>query len=132
MADLSSFFQTYNNSGVGVAASVVPFNNYRFGVSTSDSGRTVIVSITKTAMTDADLRAIINYMTLAHGSNGVGDSAFTVAGVGTADGTPFVSGTTGVVFLRLQGTGDYTVDTSDAHGVVGAATAIVAIFAPAK
>jgi hypothetical protein len=70
-------------------------------------------------------------MTLSQGSAGVGDSAFTVAGVGTADGSAFVSGTTDVVFLRLQGTGTYTVDASDAHGVTGAATALVAVFAPA-
>ena len=71
-------------------------------------------------------------MTLSHGSNGTGDSAFTVAGLGTADGSAFVSGTTDAVFLKLQGTGEYTVDASDAHGVTGAATEIVAVFKPAK
>lgn len=132
MADLSSFYQTYSNSGSGVAASALPYNNYRHAVATSDAGRTLIVSVTKTDMTNAELSTIINYMTLSHGVNGDGDSAFTVAGVGTADGSPFVSGTTDVVYLRLQGTGDYTVDGSDAHGVTGAVTALVAVFAPAK
>ncbi len=106
-------------------------NNYKkHSISTSDAGRTLIVKIEKTDITDAELDTIIQYMTTSHGSGGSGDSAFTVAGVGTATGADFVSGTTDVVFLRLQGTGDYTVDASDAHGVTGAATSIVAVFQP--
>lgn len=107
-------------------------NYLKNGIGTSDAGRTLIISITKTNITDAELNTIIAYMTLSHGANGDGDSAFTVAGVGTATGAAFVSGTTDVVYLRLQGTGDYTVDASDAHGVTGAATALVCVFAPAK
>lgn len=107
-------------------------NYLKNGIGTSDAGRTLIISITKTDLTDAELNTIINYMTTSHGSSGTGDSAFTVAGVGTATGAAFVSGTTDVVYLRLQGTGDYTVDASDAHGVTGAATALVCVFAPAK
>jgi hypothetical protein len=103
----------------------------KFSNATSDAGRTLIVSISKTDMTHAELTTIIDYMTLSQGANGVGDSAFTVAGIGTATGAAFVSGTTDVVYLRLQGTGTYTVDASDAHGVTGAATALVAVFAPA-
>jgi len=102
-----------------------------FAISQSDVGREVVLSITKTNITNAELQTIINYLTTSHGSAGSGDSAFTVAAVGTADGSAFVSGTTDVVYLRLQGTGDYTVDASDAHGVTGAATAIVAVFKPA-
>jgi hypothetical protein len=103
----------------------------KFSNATSDAGRTLIVSISKTNITHDELTTIIDYMTTSHGVNGSGDSAFTVAGVGTATGAAFVSGTTDVVYLRLQGTGDYTVDASDAHGVVGAATALVCVFAPA-
>jgi hypothetical protein len=88
----------------------------------------LIVSISKTDLTDAELNTIINYMTTSHGSSGSGDSAFVVAGLGTATGAAFVAGTTDVVYVALQGTGDYTVDSSDAHGVTGAATALVAVF----
>lgn len=130
MADLNTGSIT---SGAGVAGAVQLSANYqKFGIATSDAGRTLIVSITKSNMTNAELQTIINYMTTSHGSAGTGDSAFTVAGVGTADGSAFVSGTTDVVFLRLQGTGEYTVDASDAHGVTGAATALVAVFTPAQ
>lgn len=115
-----------------VGNTTVGANYNKFGISTSDAGTTVILQIAKTNITHAELATIINYVTQTHGSNGTGDSAFTVAGVATADGSAFVSGTTDVVFLKLQGTGEYTVDASDAHGVTGAATSIVAVFKPAK
>jgi hypothetical protein len=103
--------------------------NYLKNVRANGLGpRTLIVSISKTNITDTELNTIINYMTSSQGSNGSGDSAFVVAGTGTADGSAFVSGTTDVVYVALQGTGTYTVDASDAHGVTGAATAIVAVF----
>jgi hypothetical protein len=105
--------------------------NYLKNVRANGLGpRTLIVSITKTDITDTELNTIINYMTTSHGSGtpSTGDSAFVVAGLGTATGAAFVSGTTDVVFVALQGTGDYTVDASDAHGVTGAATALVAVF----
>lgn len=106
-------------------------NAKKFVLSQSDAGREIIVKVAKANMTDAELYTILNYFTTTHGVNGSGDSAFTVAAFGTADGTPFVSGTTDAVFFRLQGTGDYTVDSSDAHGVTGAVTTIEAVFRPA-
>lgn len=103
--------------------------NYLKNVRANGLGpRTIIVSISKSNITNDELNTIINYMTTSHGSAGTGDSAFVVAGLGTADGSAFVAGTTDVVYLALQGTGDYTVDASDAHGVTGAATALVAVF----
>ena len=119
-------------TNLAVGGTTVGANYLKNGIGTSDAGRTLIISITKQDITDAELNTIINYMTLSHGSAGEGDSAFTVAGVGTATGAPFVAGTTDVVYLRIQGTGDYTVDASDAHGVTGAATALVCVFAPAR
>jgi hypothetical protein len=111
--------------------STVGVNAKKFAISQSDAGREIIVKVAKTDMTDAELYTIWSYLTTSHGVNGSGDSAFTVAAVGTATGAPFVSGTTDVVFFRLQGTGDYTVDGSDAHGVTGAVTTIEAVFTPA-
>ena len=116
---------------LAVGATTVGANYLKHSIATSDAGRTLIVSVSKTNITDAELQSVINYMTLAHGSAGVGDSAFTVAGLGTADGSPFVSGTTNVVYLRLQGTGALTAG-ADYAGVTGATVAIVAIFQPAK
>ena len=59
----------------------------------------------------------------------MGVDGFAVAGVGTADGTAFVSGTTDVVFVALQGAGaDYTAEGTNAHGVTGAVTTVESIF----
>ena len=112
-------------------ATTVGANYLKHSIATSDAGRTLIVSVSKTDMSDAELQSVINYMTLAHGSLGDGDSAFTVAGLGTATGAPFVAGTTDVVFLRLQGTGVLTPG-ADYAGVTGATVAVVAVFQPAK
>lgn len=131
MADLYTRSETVSNTGATVAT--YGFNALKNAISTSDAGRTLIVSVTKSGgITDANLNSIVNsYITLAHGVNGVGDSAFTVAGVGTADGTPFVAGVTSTVFLRLQGTGDFTVADADLS-IAGYTVALVAVFAPAK
>lgn len=116
---------------IAVGATTVGANYLKHTIATSDAGRTLIVSVSKTNITDAELNTVINYMTLSHGSNGTGDSAFTVAGLGTADGSPFVSGTTDVVYLRLQGTGEFTPADQDA-GVPGVTVAVVCVFQPAK
>jgi hypothetical protein len=116
---------------LAVGSTTFGANYLKHAIATSDSGRTLIIKIAKTDITNTELDTIIAYMTTSHGSGGSGDSAFTVAGVGTADGTAFVSGTTDNVFLRLQGTGDYTVVGSNAHGVTGAVTSLIAVFTPA-
>jgi hypothetical protein len=103
--------------------------NYLKNVRANGLGpRTVIVTVSKTDITDAQLNTIINYMTSAQGSNGSGDSAFTVAGLaGSTTGGAFVAGTTDVVYLALQGTGTITTG-ADYAGVTGATTAVIATF----
>lgn len=114
-----------NSGGVSMTA-----NYLKNGISTSDAGRTLIVKFTKTNITDTELNAWINYLTTSHGSNGTGDSAFTVAGVGTADGTAFESGATDAIFLKIQGTGSFTDATVEA--LTGTPTVdIIAVFTPA-
>jgi len=140
MADLSAVYQTYNNAGSGIAASYLPANNYKNVISTSDAGRELIVKIASSGtINDAELNAAISEITRSQGSAGSGDSAFTIAGVGTADGTAFVSGTTADVFLRCQGTGDLTVADikSAAEGATGGGAgtftvSVIAHFTPAK
>ena len=115
--------------------STVGANAKKFVISQSDAGRELVISASKTAMTDADLYAVMQYITTAHGVDGAGDSAFTIAGFGTApSGTnpspAFVSGSTDVVYFRVQGTGDFTAADQDA-GVSGMTVAVVAEFRPA-
>lgn len=119
--------------------STVGVNANKFVINTSDAGRELIVKVASSStINNAELLAAMRYITTAHGSNGSGDSAFTIAGVGTADGSAFVSGTTATVYLRCQGTGALTVASvksacEDATGG-GSGTftvSIEAIFTPA-
>ena len=115
-------------------------NYLKHAISQSDAGREFIVKVARTegngGVTDAVLKAVINYITTSHGTVGAGgssgDSAFTVAAVGTADGSAYVSAAaTTAVFLRVQGTGDLTVADADT-GIANVAVSIEAVFAPAK
>lgn len=120
-----------SNISVVVGATTVGANYLKHQINQADVGRELIVKIAGTNLTDANLSSIIGYITLPHGSNGTGDSAFTVAAVGTADGSAFESGVTDTVFLRVQGTGDLTVGDAD-MGIGGVTVTIEAIFTPAK
>lgn len=112
-----------------LTSTYVADNYNKFSLSQSDAGRELVLKVAGTNLTDANLKAIINYITTSHGSAGTGDSAFTVAALGTADGSAFVSGTTDTVFLRAQGTGELTLADADA-GVGGVTVTIEAVFAP--
>ena len=97
---------------VAVGATTVGANFNKFAINTSDAGRELIIKISSDqGIIDTELLAIYRAITLAAGTPGYatpdldGPDAFTSAAVGTADGTPFVAGTTQVVFLRAQGTG---------------------------
>jgi hypothetical protein len=124
MADLITSYANDNTlTNVGV-------NFNKFAISTSDAGRTLIVSASKTDITNAELAAAIAQLTLAGGdgtgTDTGGPDAFTIAGVGTATGVAFVSGTTDVVYLRVQGTGTPNLTT-----IGGVVLAKVCEFAPA-
>lgn len=106
-------------------------NANKFVINTSDAGRELVISASKTDMTDSDLLAVYRQLTVSggdhSGSDVNGPDAFTFAGFGTADGTAFVSGVTDVVYFRIQGTGTPNLAT-----VSGVTLATVAVFAPAK
>ncbi|MDA8956809.1 hypothetical protein N9H30_00405 [bacterium] len=90
------------------------------GIGNGLGSKTDIVKIAKTNTTTAELKTILEDMQV---------DGFAVGGVGTADGTAFVSGTTDVVFVALQGAGaDYTAEGTNAHGVTGAVTTVESIF----
>lgn len=133
MADVTSRVETVSNAGATIATLGANFEKIK--INQADVGRELIVKVAKASMTDAELNTIIKGITQA-GGDGTGtdvggEDAFTVAAVGTATGAAFVSGATGVVFLRVQGTGTLTADGSDAYGVTGAVTTIEAVFTPA-
>lgn len=122
-------------SQIGNAGNIVDIgaNYVKHVISQADVGRELIVKVALTDMTDANVTAIRNAITLPGGSGGTllsnqGD-AFTVAAIGTADGSAFVSGTTDVIYMRVQGTG--TFNTTDAAAGTGATVTVEAVFAPA-
>ena len=132
MADVYSRVETVSNAGSTVAT--FGDNQLKHVINQADVGRELIIKIALTNMTDANVTSIRNAITQSGGVAGslpanTGD-AFTVAAIGTANGAAFVSGTTDVLFMRVQGTG--TFDTTDAAAGIGGATVTVeAVFAPA-
>jgi hypothetical protein len=131
MADVLSRVETVDNTGTTVATFGANFGKHK--INQADVGRELIVKIALTNMTDANVTSIRNAITQAGGSAGAlpantGD-AFTVAAIGTADGSAFVSGTTDVLYMRVQGTG--TFDTTDAAAGTGATVTVEATFTPA-
>ena len=83
-------------------------------------GHTNIVNIAKTDITEAELKTFLDDMAF---------DGHTIAGVATADGSAFASGTTDVVILAVQSAGGaYTAEGSNAHGVTGAVTTVLAVF----
>ena len=128
MADVTSRNEIVGNDGVTYVTFGANFGKHR--INQADVGRELIISATKSSMTDAELTAARNQLTLAGGdrtgTDTNGPDAFTIAAVGTADGSAFVSGTTGVVFLRVQGTGTPNLTT-----IGGVVLAKVAEFTPA-
>ncbi len=115
---------------LAIGSTTVGANYNKFVINTSDAGREIVISGSKTNMVHADLLAVYRQLTQAGGSgNGSdqnGPDAFTFAGFGTADGSAFVSGTTDVVYFRIQGTGTPNLST-----VSGVTLAAVAYFQPA-
>ena len=116
--------------------SSVTANYLKNVINQADVGRELIVKIARSTanggVTDTEINAVVNYITTSHGSNGLGDSAFVVAAVGTADGSALTNTTaTQAVFLRVQGTGDLTVADAD-MGIANLAVSIEAVFQPAR
>ena len=130
MADVLNRVETVDNAGGTLATFGANFGKH--SLSQSDVGRELIISVTKSGsgnVTDTVLTAVRNQLTLAGGdatgTDSNGPDAFTIGAVGTADGSAFVSGTTTVVFLRVQGTGTPNLTT-----ISGATLAQVCEFEP--
>ena len=88
--------------------------------------KTLIVSMSKTNITQAELNSIVQALGNAggdgSGTDTGGPDAFVVAGI-----SAFTAGVTDVVYLALKGTGTFT-EGSDFGGVTGVTSAIVATF----
>jgi len=82
-------------------------------------GKTQIINIAKSNMTNAEVSTILTDIAF---------DGFTIAGVSTADGSAFSTGVTDNLQVAVQGTATYAAEPSNAHGVTGAVTTVLAVF----
>lgn len=106
-------------AGIGFGAVTIGGNsidNYKVGAGNGLGPKTHVVALTVTAggnLTQANIDDFASSVTLTGGVAGTaGLPAFAVAGVSGAAGDA-------TVYFALQGTADFTTDTSDAYGVTG-------------
>ena len=126
MADLTSVAQTYSNAGAAITAAYLPANKL-VKAGQGIAGRTRIINLANTNMTQAELDAAILFLTRG-GVAGTND-AHTVVGISclTESGV-FTSGTTDAVQVAIQGTGAFTA-AADFGGVTDTTSSLIAEFA---
>jgi hypothetical protein len=127
MADLTSIRQTTDNSGNAITAAYAPANK-KAVAGQGIAGRTRIINLAKTNMTQAELDAAILY--LQSGEVAGTNDAHTVVGVSclTESGV-FTPGTTDAVQVAIQGTGVCTVGADFGVGSTGVTASLIAEFA---
>jgi hypothetical protein len=127
MADLLTVAQTYDNAGVEITASRAAANK-KVKAGQGIAGRTRIINLAKSNMTQAELDAAILY--LQTGETSGTDDAHTVVGVSclTESGV-FTPGTTDDVQVAIQGTGAFTAGSNFGVGATGVTSSLLADFA---
>ncbi len=81
--------------------------------------KTTIINLAKTNMTNAEVAGVLQDIQL---------DGFTIAGVTTADGSAFVSGTTDNLKIAVQGSTAIAAESDPAHGLSGGVTTVLAVF----
>jgi hypothetical protein len=127
MADISTVRQTSDNAGNQIAAANAAANK-KVKNGQGIAGRTRIINLAKSNMTQAELDAAILY--LQTGEVAGTDDAHTVVGVSclTESGV-FTPGTTDDVQVAIQGTGVCTVGSNFGVGSTGVTASLLADFA---
>ena len=127
MANLAAVRQTSDNSGNAITAAYLPANKLVKN-GQGIAGRTRIINLAKSNMTQAELDAAILY--LQTGEVAGTDDAHTVVGVSclTESGV-FTPGTTDDVQVAIQGTGVCTVGSNFGVGSTGVTASLLADFA---
>ena len=127
MADLSAVRQTTNNAGGAITTAYLSANKLVKN-GQGIAGRTRIINLAKSNMTQAELAAAILY--LQTGEVAGTNDAHTVVGVSclTEDGV-FTAGTTDAVQVAIQGTGVCTIGADFGVGSTGVTASLLAEFA---
>jgi hypothetical protein len=81
--------------------------------------KTTIINLAKTNMTNANVATVLQDIQF---------DGFTIAGVTTADGSAFVSGTTDNIQIAVQGSTAIAAESDPAHGLSGGVTTVLATF----
>ena len=125
MADITAVAQIYDNSGNEITAARIGANR-KTKSGQGIAGRTRIINLANGDMTQAELDAVILFLTRG-GVAGTND-AHTVVGVSclTESGV-FTPGTTDAVQVAIQGTGAFTA-AADFGGVTGITSSLLAEF----
>ena len=125
MADITTVAQIYDNAGAEITAARVGANR-KTKSGQGIAGRTRIINLAKSNMTQAELDAAVLFLS-AGGTAGTND-AHTVVGVQplTESGV-FTAGTTDAVQVAIQGTGAFTA-AADFGGVTGVTSSLLAEF----
>ena len=127
MADITTVAQIYDNAGAEITAARIAANR-KTKSGQGIAGRTRIINLAKSNMTQAELDAAILY--LQSGEVAGTNDALTVVGVSclTESGV-FTSGTTDDVQVAVQGTGVLTVGSNFGVGATGITASLLAEFA---
>jgi hypothetical protein len=126
MADITAVAQIYDNSGNEITAARASANK-KAKSGQGIAGRTRIINLNKTNMTQAELDAALQY--LQAGDVAGTNDAHTVVGVQplTESGV-FTTGETDDVQVAIQGTGAFTAASNFGIGSTGVTSSLLAEF----
>ena len=126
MADITTVAQIYDNSGAEVTAARASANK-KAKSGQGIAGRTRIINLAKTNMTQAELDAAIQYLQ-AGDVAGTNDAHTVVAIQPLTESGVFTSGTTDNVQVAIQGTGVATMAADFGIGTTGVTATLIADF----
>jgi hypothetical protein len=126
MADISTVTQIYDNAGAAIAASQLGANK-KVKNGQGIAGRTRIINLANTNMTQAELDAAILFLQTG-GTAGTNDAHVVVGVSCLTESGVFTAGTTDDVQVAIQGTGAFTA-AADFGGVTGTTSSLLADFA---
>ena len=126
MADITAVAQIYDNSGNEITAARIAANR-KVKAGQGIAGRTRIINLANTNMTQAELDAAILFLQTG-GTAGTNDAHVVVGVSCLTESGVFTAGTTDNVQVAIQGTGAFTA-AADFGGVTDTTSSLLADFA---
>ena len=125
MADITAVAQIYDNSGNEITAARIAANR-KTKSGQGIAGRTRIINLAKTNLTQAELDAAILFLQTG-GTAGTNDAHVVVGVQPLTESGVFTPGTTDAIQVAIQGTGAFTA-AADFGGVTGVTSSLLAEF----